>query len=181
VAKLVRRDVARREPYAGASRVIAQRLPECLARHRSATLGEEQRALRGVAHEQRTIVFEVARDLVARRRADRDEAGLVALAGDAHEAVVQVDVGECDVNELGDPQPRRVRELDHRGIAAAARRIRRLSDQLGDGFLAEHARQAARGTRCVDQRGGIGFEPALADQVTEHPAHRDERARTAAR
>ena len=68
VAQLVRRDVAAREPHAGASRVAAQQLPEPLARHRPAALGQEQRALGRIAHERRAIVGDVAARL---RRAPR--------------------------------------------------------------------------------------------------------------
>src|SRR5262245_21682354 len=49
VTQLVRRDVAGREPHAGAACVVAQRLPESLPRHRPTALGEEQRTLGGVA------------------------------------------------------------------------------------------------------------------------------------
>ena len=38
-----------------------------------------------------------------------------------------------------------------------------------------------RDARRIDQRGRIGLEPALADQVPEQAADRDQRARAAAR
>ncbi|HSN24697.1 MAG TPA: tyrosine-type recombinase/integrase, partial [Kofleriaceae bacterium] len=69
--------------HAGAPRVAAQQLPECLARHRPPARRQEDPALAGIA---RRALLDHALQSLDRDRVQRHEARLVALAGDAHEA-----------------------------------------------------------------------------------------------
>ena len=64
---------------------------------------------------------------LARERADRHHARLVALAQHAHRVVGEIDVVDLQPRELGQAQAGRIEQLEHGAIAHGQRLIARLS------------------------------------------------------
>ena len=79
-------------------------------------------------------------------RRERDDAVLAAHApGDADPAGVEVDVGEPDPDELGDPDPGVEQGLDQDDVSGAAGAWRRISARAS--ITGWHARLPVRNSR----------------------------------
>src|SRR5262249_41265417 len=79
-------------------------------------------------------------------------------------------------------KPRRVHEMDHRGVPRSARRRDvRLREQALDLVEGEHLRQPSSEARTLDQLRRIRIDGALAHQEAEEAAERRELARARSR
>ena len=67
--------------------------------------------------------FEIRGDGLAGLLPDGDEARFVAFAGHADDAVVEVEVLQARIDELGDAQAAGVEQLEDGAVAQAARRV----------------------------------------------------------
>src|SRR5882672_2494859 len=109
------------------------------------------------------------------------DAHLVALAGDAHGLILEVEIGEPQAGELREPQPRRIEELHDGAVArielAAAAKI----EQARHLVRIERHRQALRRLRRLDFARGIRLELALANEVFKESADRGQAPLDAAR
>ena len=103
--------------------------------------------------EVRAAAGEVAPQRLDGRASERDDALLVALAGDADEAVVEVDARLVEADRLGDAEAGAVEQLDQRPVAQRARRrAGRGLDQPLDLAGRQRARQGARPPRQRQRR-----------------------------
>ncbi len=83
-------------------------------------LAQEQ-CLRSIVGSHLAATLEPAFDRGDGFTADRQLARLVALAGDDQPALREIDVVEIDADQLGEAQPRRVNQFEHRDIAQQQR------------------------------------------------------------
>src|SRR5262249_41246312 len=104
--------------------------------------------------------------------AERREALLLALAVDAREAVVEVELAAVESDRLGRTRPRRVHALEQRAVAPPARgRFVRAREQALDlGHLQRLRQRAPRARRAQALRGVLRDEPVL-QEVLEERAH----------
>ena len=98
--------------------------------------------------------------------ADGHEPLLAALADDAEEAVVAVDVADLQPDEFRDAQAAAVHNLNHRLVAVAGGlaevdAVDHLLDFLVGEYLGEMAPQGGRG----DEHGGVGIGDFLLDEI----------------
>src|SRR5439155_9871161 len=92
---------------------VREESPERARVETAAAGGEEERVL-GPARELRTRLPQVDGDAVRRLLAERHDPLLVALAADVDELLLEVDVGEVEVDGFLGAEPRRVDELHER-------------------------------------------------------------------
>ncbi len=141
-------------------------MPERLPRHAIAATGREQ--VLGLALEQNLAaraIVELANP-VLRLVAERDQPLAIALADDAEDALVQIDLTQLEVDQLRDAHTGGVQHLEHRAIAVTER-----VGYLGRGkqgldvLLAQRLRQRPPdlGHRDIDR--GVRADDALAQQV----------------
>ena len=91
---------------------------------RAAARGEKQ-PIFGTASKMRAPILEVAPQAVCSLLAERDCPLLPALAADENELLLEVDVGEPEVDRLLRAQPGGIDELEERAVAKAERRVGR--------------------------------------------------------
>src|SRR5204862_8255504 len=143
-------------------------VPESLARHAITAAGGKQ--VVGLALEQDLAAGAAVEVLERAHRllAERNEPLAIALAENADDALVQVDLPLAQVHELRDAQAGRVQHLQH-GAVAVAERIahQRRRQQRFDLLLGERAGQRAADLRHGYLRGGVLANRALAHEVTE--------------
>ena len=147
-----------------------------------AVAADEQR--RRVRARQRRADAEPGADRLARGGADRHDALLRALAPYAHLAVVDVDAIDVEPGELGQPQARRVGELEQRAIAdrrTGRRRESSTSRTACSGESAEGSRRADFGARSPAH--GLSVQPrvALDGEAIERAPRRQHPREAAAR
>ena len=120
----------------------------------------------------------IARIASAAASVERHEPLLAALAAHAHDPARQVDVLEIEIDELAQPQSRRVEQLEDRAIAPPGdgRRVRRREQPLHlvDGQVRGQRLLLARR---ADERGRIVGEQLLAHEVARERAQRRQPAR----
>ena len=139
----------------------------------AAARGEEERVLRA-AGELRARVAQVAREPERGLLAERDGALLPALAAHVHELLLEVDVGEVEVDRLAAAQAGRVDELDERAVAQCERAVaRERLEQAVDLVGLRCVRQAARAARACDRLG----HAAGAEREAQERAHGGQPAR----
>ena len=166
----------------GLAGIALDDVPEGLARHAIAAARREQ-----------IIGRAVEQDLAARRAdevrqpahgflAERNEPLAIALADDADDALVEVDLVVLEVHQLRDAQARGVQHFEH-GAIAVAQRIGdgRRAEQRLDLFFGERLRQRAADLRHRDLRGRIVLDHAFAHEVAEEAAERGKLPRGGAR
>ena len=156
---------------AGLARVALDDVPEGLARH--AITAARGKQVIGLAFEQDLTARAPVEfpDRAHRLLAERNESLAIALAENADNALVQVDLALAQVHELRHAQAGRVQHLEH-GAVAAAERIahQRRRQQRFDLLLGERAGERAADLRHGDLRGGILADLTLAHQVAEETA-----------
>ena len=101
----------------------------------AAARGEEER-VRRAGRELRSGIAEVTGEPGCGLLAERDDSLLAALAADSHELLLEVDVGEVEVDRLPAPEPGGVHELHERAVPererrVPAQRIRALESDIG--------------------------------------------------
>ena len=155
----------------GLARVALDDVPEGLARHAIATARGEE--VVGLALEQDLPARTPAEFLERPHRlfTERNEPLAIALAEDADDALVDIELTLAQVHELRHPQPGRVQHFQHGAVAAAERvaHHRGRQERL-DLLLGERARQRAADLRHRDLRGGVLADHALAHEITEEAA-----------
>src|SRR5215207_5678609 len=119
----------------------------------AAACAEEERVLRA-ARELGTGLADVARQPVRRLLTERHGAFLAALAADVHELLVEVDVGEVEVDRLAASQSGGVDELDQGAVAERERAVavERIEDAVDLADLRrvrEPSRATGSGTRAA--------------------------------
>lgn len=92
------------------------------------------------------------------RFSQQRQAFATPFALDAARPRVQVEVAQPEADQLGDPQARRVEDLEHGAVPDPERRLIRRLDQRGDLLTAQHMRYptptprpAELGERVIDQ------------------------------
>ncbi|BDZ58645.1 hypothetical protein GCM10025872_23020 [Barrientosiimonas endolithica] len=118
----------------------------------AAAPAEEDRGLALPRHELGTSAHQPGLDRLGGGHAERDGALLVALAGDAHRALVAIEVVDVEADELADPDAAGVEQLEHRAVAqvhgvGVVGGDRRDVEQGGRLALAQHP------GRCLLRRG----------------------------
>jgi hypothetical protein len=100
--------------------------------------------------------------------AERNQSLAPALARDADDALVEIDLAEPEADELGDPQPGGVEHLEHGPVPVAegVAGIGRIEQRL-DLVLAQRLRQRPADLRHRDLRGGVLARTALAHEPAE--------------
>src|SRR5438105_3122267 len=106
--------------------------------------GEEER-VRSAGSQLRPRLAQVTREPRGRLLAERDDALLAAFAPDSHELLLEVDVGEVEVDGLAASEPCGVDELDERPVPERERAVtgERVDRRVGRLAL-RRVRQAAR-------------------------------------
>ena len=140
--------------------VAADQVPERLARHAGAAVGQKQRiALPASA-------FHIPRDPFRRLLAERHQALLRALAHRAHHASVEVHFEGLQRHQLGHAQPGGVEQLEHRAVAQAHGRGRvRRGEQRFDVRLRQRFREARRALGRIELERRIDLDAPLAQAV----------------
>src|SRR6185503_12247892 len=167
---------------AGFARVALDDVPEGLARHAVAAARREQ--VFGLPLEQDLDAGTVDEffDPVLRLVAERNEPLAIALADDAEHTLIQVDLIDLEIDELGDTHAGGVQHLEHRAIAVAERlRDDGRREQGFDLFLGQRLRQRAADLRHRDLRRRVLAEQAFAQQVAIEAAEARELPRRRAR
>src|SRR5262249_39867401 len=128
--------------------------------------------------EERPPAGEVAAERLDGRPADRDDPLLAALAGDAHEALVEVDAGLVEPDGLGDADAGSIEELDEGAVAQRPRRgAVGGSDQARGPAGGERARELAEARRQRELCGRVVVAYAEELQVSEEAPGRRRAAR----
>jgi len=105
---------------------------------------------------------------VAGLAADGDEAGLVALACDADDLLVEVKVFQAGIGQLGNAEAAGVEQFHHGAIPQAERLIG--GDALQEALdleLVEGLREETLGAREGDVLGGVGLEEIAGEKKAE--------------
>ena len=133
------------------SRMFAHQLEDRLAGDALATVVQKEDVATLHPAEGRPAALEVNPRGLGGTLAHRHDALLGALAHAAHHALAQVDVGDAQRHELGDPQSRAVEQLEHRPVAQSARAaIRAGDDRLGLRLVSgSGSRRPSRGSGTV--------------------------------
>jgi hypothetical protein len=113
--------------------------------------------------------------------ADRDDALLAALAGDAHLAGLPVDVLRRQSDQFGEAQARGIGQLEHGPVAHLPGIIAGIVEQLGELIGREAVRQAPGRLGGTDAGAGIGRYQAFARQVAKQATPGGHHARQAFR
>src|SRR5439155_20238066 len=128
--------------------------------------GEEER-VRGAGGELRSRVAEITREPGGRLLAERDHALLSAFPADSHELLLEVDVGEVEVDRLPAPEPGGVHELHERRVPEREPRVPVESVDRGvDRLLLRRVREAARPPR---REGRVGHAGRPEREAEERP------------
>src|SRR5262249_11406230 len=135
----------------------------------------EQRRL--LAPEQRLAPRQPRPDRGERMASHRNDARLVALAGDADRGVAQIHAVEMQPRELGQAQAGRVEQLEHGLVAQGERRV--LSDlhQVRRLVRREGLRELPGGLRSAYAERRVERIAVIARQVLEEAAPGGEHAR----
>ena len=108
---------------------------------------------------------EVGVDGVEGGLAERDEAALLPLAEGGDEALLPVDVGELEADDLADAQARGVEDVEDGAVAQAADALALGGvEDAGDLLDDEDLGEAAGDPGAVDQGARVGGEGALAEE-----------------
>src|SRR5690554_1002781 len=159
--------------------IITDQLPERLACHRRAAARQEDGALRRL-RPSRPDLPKIALDRLARLETKRHDAPLRALTHDRDEAFMEVQIHQLKADELGDPEPRGVKEIEHGAIADGARFIARGRVQEAKHLvLCERFGELAESVRVHKELGRIARTRTLFDEKAEETADRGEMARLA--
>jgi hypothetical protein len=125
---------------------------------------EEERVL-GAARELRAGIPEVAREPVTGFLAERDDTLLAAFTEDVHSLLVEVHVGEIELDGFPAAQPGRVDELGKRAVAEGNRALALERLQLAidiAGLL--HVRESSRASGCKRDVGHVSWTDSEAEQ-----------------
>ena len=151
---------------AGAAGVALDDLVEALAGEGPAAVVYEQALLEAQAHERRTSAFTVEANGAHGLAADRDDALLGALALGAEQSLVEVHVGEAELDGLGGAQAAGVDQLQE-GAVAQRERIASAGprEQAGDVLAGEDGGQAAALRGSPEVVRGVVLDQLLAPEV----------------
>ncbi|OPZ58380.1 MAG: hypothetical protein BWY87_01480 [Deltaproteobacteria bacterium ADurb.Bin510] len=149
---------------AGLERVVLDQIPEVLAAHRFAQLGEED-CLTRASGQARPDLLQIAPQPVPGSLSQGHQAFLVALAARQQIAQFEVQIPEPEAHQLADAQAAGVEHLEHGLVAQAQRRdgVGRLEQTL-DLLAAQHGRQVGRALGCNQLARGVRLDQALVQQ-----------------
>ena len=133
-----------------------------------------------LGREHRPATHQVGIDRQSRESAERQDALLVALARDDHREVLEVDLVDIEIDNLGDPRARAVEELDEGPVAQPGGRakVAGVLDQREDLFVREGLGQSARNrswpdiARWIDRRGALTHDEAMKGPNRHHDTSR---------
>ncbi len=147
---------------AGLLHVRGEDAVDALAGQSPAAPVQQERASARARRERGARPREVGRDRLRAEASERHLALLAPFAQDPHGPFVQVDIVDVETDELRDPQPRSVEELEERAVAQARGRgcLGRL-EQPEDLVDTERARERSRQLGLADARRGIARGDAL--------------------
>jgi hypothetical protein len=150
----------------------AQPVPEGLARHAATAAGHEQRVADLPGEQRAAGLGKISLDARERRLADRHQALARTLAEHHQHAAVQVHLLKTQADQLAHPQPARVQQLQHGGVAQRLGRVagRRGQQALDVGF-AKRLRQRPTKARRVDAGGRVFLRQPFAHEIAVKPAH----------
>lgn len=121
------------------------------------------------------LVVEISLDGVEGAQADGDEAGFVALSGDAEDFVVEVEVFEARVAEFGEAESGRVEKFED-GEVAATEGLRRIDggEEVGEMVGGEGFGEFGGGLGRKEGFGGVVLEVVSLDKKAEEDFEVDE-------